>query len=332
MKFARFIAGRIVTFLLVIWIGMTAVFFIPRMFPADPVEGMIMKMTANQGSLDPKEVEHLRQALNTQFGLEGSTASQYFTFLYNVFIKFDFGPSFTNFPTPVMELIGRAMPYTLGLLLCTTTIAWLLGNTIGLLAGFRKDKWYSKMLEGIAIFIYPIPYYIVALIFLVVFCFILRIFPLTPIFAAPELSFFFLGNIIKNSIMPACSLLLVGMGWWIISMRSLSSSVAEEDYVHYARLKGLSEGKVARKYVFPNSILPQITALALSIGGVFSGSIMCEVMFGYPGVGVLMQTAINTSDYNLIMGTVSASIIAVATTTLIVDLINPFIDPRIRYK
>ena len=85
-------------------------------------------------------------------------------------------------------------------------------------------------------------------------------------------------------------------------------------------------------YVFRNSILTQVTALAMSLGGVFNGSIMTEIIFGYPGVGTLVQKAITQSDYNMILGTITLSIIAISTCTLIADLIYPFIDPRIRYS
>jgi peptide/nickel transport system permease protein len=85
-------------------------------------------------------------------------------------------------------------------------------------------------------------------------------------------------------------------------------------------------------YVARTAVLPQITVLGLSIGGVFGGSLITEILFGYPGVGTLVYRAILGSDYNLIMGTISISIVAVATATLLLDLIYPFIDPRIRYK
>ena len=126
-------------------------------------------------------------------------------------------------------------------------------------------------------------------------------------------------------------MLLLGTGWWIISMKSLASTTSEEDYVMFARYRGLSEGTIGKNYVFRNSILTQITALAMSLGGVFGGSIMTEIIFGYPGVGTLIQNAILQSDYNMILGCITISIVAISTATLIVDLVYPFIDPRIRY-
>ena len=142
----------------------------------------------------------------------------------------------------------------------------------------------------------------------------------------------FIATLLKASVLPALSILLLGTGWWIISMKSLAGTTSEEDFVLYARYRGLSEGKIGYSYVFRNSILTQITALAMSLGGVFNGSIMTEIIFGYPGVGTLIQGAIMQSDYNMILGCITISIVAIATATLIADLIYPFIDPRIRYS
>lgn len=86
------------------------------------------------------------------------------------------------------------------------------------------------------------------------------------------------------------------------------------------------------RYVVKNATLPQITTLSLQIGGIFSGSIVTEILFSYPGLGTLIYDAILQSDYNLILGTITISILAVSLATLLIDLIYPFLDPRIRYR
>lgn len=332
MKFRKYFGLRLLTCILTIWIGVTFIFFVPRMFPSDPVENMIGQIQSRSGQMDPDQMEALRRSLRVQFGLEGSLLEQYATFLWRGLLHFDFGPSLMSYPTPVGEIISTYLPYTLGLSLTTTVIAWLIGNLIGLQAGFRKDKKSSQILEGIAICIYPIPYFIVALVLQIVFAFVLGWFPLQSTINTIGSFGGYVSSLIRSSILPAISLLLVGTGWWIISMKSLSSTTAEEDFVLYARYRGLSEGAIGKDYVFRNSILTQITALAMSLGGVFSGSIMTEIIFGYPGVGTLIQKAILQSDYNMILGCITISIVAISTATLIVDLIYPFIDPRIRYS
>ncbi len=320
------------TWALTILIGVTIIFFIPRMFPSDPVETMIGQMQARAGQMDPVAKEELRTQLRIQFGLEGSLWEQYTSFLWNGLLHFDFGPSLMNYPEEVNSIIGQNLPYTVGLSLTTTLLAWLIGNAIGLLAGFRPNKRSSKILESVAICIYPIPYYIVALVLQIVFSYFLGWFPLTTTIIYSSGTWSFITSLLKSSILPAISLLLVGTGWWIISMKSLAGTTSEEDYVLYARYRGLSEGKIGTNYVMRNSILPQFTALAMSLGGVFNGSIMTEIIFGYPGFGTLVQNAITSSDYNMILGCVTISIVAIATCTLVADVIYPFLDPRIRYS
>lgn len=332
LKFRKYLGIRILTWAFTILIGVTFIFFIPRMFPSDPVESMIGQIQSRSGQMDPVQMESLRRSLRIQFGLEGSLLEQYRTFLWRGLLHFDFGPSLMSYPTPAGSIIGTYLPYTLGLSLTTTVLAWIVGNVIGLLAGFRKHKRSSKVLEGIAICIYPVPYFIVALVLQIVFAFLLGWFPLQSTINSLGGFGLFFRSLLRASVLPAISLLLLGTGWWIISMKSLSGTTAEEDFVLYARYRGLSEGKIGKNYVFRNSILTQITALAMSLGGVFNGSIMTEIIFGYPGVGTLIQKAILQSDYNMILGCITISIVAISTATLIADLIYPLIDPRIRYS
>jgi len=332
MKFWKYLGLRLLTWALTIWIGVTFIFFIPRMFPSDPVENMIGAMQARAGQMDPAAKEALRQSLRVQFGLDGSLWDQYVSFLWKGLFHFDFGPSLTNFPTDTGEIIWRYMPYTVGLSLVSIILAWIIGNFIGLLAGYRKDKRSSKILEGIAICIYPIPYFIIALVLQIVFAFVLKWFPLQSNIMLSGGTWAFITSLLRASILPAISLLLVGTGWWIISMKSLSSTTAAEDFVLYAKYRGVSEGKIAMSYVFRNSILTQVTALSMALGGVFGGAIMTEIIFGYPGVGTLIQKAITGSDYNMILGCITISVVAISTATLLADLVYPFIDPRIRYS
>jgi len=332
LKFSKYFALRILTWAFTIWIGVTFIFFIPRMFPSDPVESMIGQIQSRSGQMDPVQLESLRRSLRVQFGLEGSLLEQYGTFLWKGLLQFDFGPSLMSYPSPVGDIISTYLPFTLILSLTTTALAWIIGNIIGLQAGFRKNKRSSKILEGIAICIYPIPYFIIALILQIVLAFMLGWFPLQSTINNTGGLAMFIGSIIRASVLPAISLLLISTGWWIISMKSLSGTTADEDFVLYARFRGLPEGRIGKSYVFRNSILTQITALAMSLGGAFNGSIMTEIIFGYPGVGTLIQKAILQSDYNMILGCITISIVAISTATLIVDLIYPFIDPRIRYS
>ena len=332
VKFLKFLGSRLFTYVFVIFLGMTAVFFIPRFMPSDPVEGMLGQMTARSDTMTPEAVDAMRSALNTLFGLEGSIGEQYLGFMKRVILTQDFGPSLNMYPVPVKDLIARSLPWTMGLLLVSMLISWVVGNAVGLLAGIRKDKVYAKVLEGIAIFLYPIPYYIFSLVLIILLAYIFPIFPLSANFNISTFNWQAVKTIVHNSMLPALSLILTGTGWWVISMSTLSKTANEEDYATFARLKGLPERRVIGSYILPNTALPQVTMLALQIGAVFNGSLITEILFNYPGIGSLIHTGILQADYNLIMGTITVSIFAVATATLLIDLLYPFLDPRVRYK
>ena len=229
MKFAKTLGFRVLTWALVIWIGVSFIFFIPRMFPSDPVEAMIAQMTAKSGTMEASQKEALRSALRKQFGLEGTLWEQYTYFIAHGLFQFDFGPSLMNYPTPVIDIIKLYLPYTLVLSLTGTILGWCVGNVIGLLAGFRQNKLSSKIMETIAICIYPIPYFIVALVIQIVFAFLLGWFPVQSNIMTTGTTAQFITSWIRGSTLPLAAGLLVGTGWWIISMKALSSTVAAED-------------------------------------------------------------------------------------------------------
>ena len=330
MKFLKFILKRTFTFLLIILIGMTSVFFLIRLMPTDPIEIMLSNMQAESGVIDPDAMEQMRAVLSQNFGLEGTLQEQYTGFLKRVLITQDFGPSLSKYPTPVTELIGRALPWTIGLLVTSVIMSWIIGNIIGLLAGFKKEKASSKILESIAVILYPMPYYVIALLLIILLAYVFPVFPLVTVVTGTGWTLKHILEIIHNSILPALSLVLVNTGWWVISMKTLSLGIAEEDYVTFAKIKGLSKSNIMRRYIAPNAMLPQVTALALRIGLVFSGAVILETLFGYPGIGLLLYNAVLSADYNLIMGAITVSVLAVSVMTYIIDIMYPLLDPRIR--
>lgn len=332
MQFLRFLLPRLVTYVLVVWISVTILFFVPRFVPGSPVEAVLGRLMSQGTTMDPILVQSMRETLTELFGLEGTLWEQYTSFLKRVFLTFDFGPSLSNYPTPVSALIARALPWSLGLMLTALAISWTLGNLIGLLAGYHNKSTASKAIETAAMVIYPIPYYILALLLVIMFAYIWPIFPFVFQVSGDPGTLEYAISVAYNSFLPLTAIVLVSLGWWIISMKAMAIDTKEEDYVQYARYRGVDDNKIMVGYVARTAILPQVTVLALSIGGVFGGSLITEILFGYPGVGTLIYRAILSSDYNLILGAVSLSIVAVATATLLLDILYPFIDPRIRYK
>lgn len=318
-------------FVLVVFLGINIAFFVTHATPIDPVENAIARLSST-GHSDPEAVEMTRQALRQLYGLEGTLWEQYVHFWSRV-IVLDFGPSLSAFPTPVATLIGRALPWTFGLLTVSTLIAWCVGNFFGGLAGYYRKSIPLKLFGVAATGLQPIPNYIMAFVVLVLFGYVWPILPITgssQINLARGFTWAYVSSVIEHAILPVLSLVLVGIGAWFIGMRALVSNIVTEDYVTFAELGGVSRRKILFSYVMRNAMGPQFTALALSLGLIFNGAVITEVVFGYPGIGNLLVDAVYSGDYSLVIGIASVSITAVAAAVFVIDLVYPLIDPRVR--
>ena len=334
----KFIVGyilpRIGQYMMVVFVGVTVTFIIPRLSPSDPIQGQINRLMITGVSFTQAEIEIFVSSLTSLYGLEGSVWEQYVD-LWARLLRGDLGLSFSSFPTPVMTLIRQSLPWTLGLLLTATFISWILGNLLGGLASYYPK---NKILGGVDVLsqaIRPVPYYILALLLIIFFAYLLPIFPIRgayPMGMRPTMTLNFAITVLYHSVLPALSLILGGIGAWFIGMKALTSNIISEDYVVYAETAGLKERKILFGYVMRNAMLPQITGLALNLGMIFSGALILEVIFAYPGLGLLAYGAILQTDYSLIMGVTLFSIIGVATAALILDLIYPLFDPRVRIR
>jgi len=330
----RYLVPRLIQYVTVMLIGVTVVFLIPRISPTDPVNEAIGRMTARGQTMDPEVIEQMIETMKELYGLTGSNWQQYWQFWGRLF-RADFGASFSQFPAPVGALIRQAMPWTIGLLLTSTLLSWVLGTIIGGLSGFFSDKRWGRAVEVVFMAVRPIPYYIMALAMVIIFAYLIPVFPLAGGFSIgtrPSFSIRFVLDVLYHGLLPALSLVIVGMGAWFLQMRSLSTTIVGEDYVTFAESAGLPRGKIIFSYTIRNAMLPQITGLALSLGMIFGGALITEQVFSYPGIGSLLYTAIVMSDYNLIMGVTIFSIFAIATAVLVIDLIYPLFDPRVRYQ
>jgi peptide/nickel transport system permease protein len=332
--FLSYLIPRIGQYIMVIFLGVTLTFLIPRLSPNDPVERQVGQIMMSGSQVSPEAVEHLREALTEMYGLEGNSWQQYIAF-WGRLLRGDLGPSLSSFPTPVTKLLAQAMPWTFGLLIVSVLISWVIGNVLGALASYYENNAAIRVIDVVSQAVRPIPYYIMALVLLATFAYFIPILPFSgayPPGTRVEFSLGFVLTVIKHSILPALSLIIIGVGGWFIGMKSLTSNIISEDYVVYAENAGLRENTILFQYVTRNALLPQITGLALQLGLIFSGALIMEVVFGYPGMGLLTLQAVLANDYTLIMGIALLSIVGVATSVLILDLIYPLFDPRVRYQ
>lgn len=332
-SYALHVGKRFLQFALVVFIGISLTFFITHLTPVDPVEHAVAQVSSF-GFSSPESIELLRQSLRELYGTGDGLWTQYLVF-WKRLAFLDFGPSLSAFPTPVTVLIGNALPWTIGLLTFSTLLSWLLGNILGGLAGYYHRNRLLRIIGVITMGVHPVPYYIVAFVLLIAFTFVL---PLLPSAGGYEMNLqpgwtpTFVGSVLLHSILPALSLMLVGIGGWFMGMRALVSNIITDDYVVYAELGGVPRQRVLRSYVMRNAFMPQITGLAMSIGAIFNGAVITEQVFGYPGIGRLLVDAVHAADYSLVLGIASISIISVSAAVFMIDIFYPLIDPRVQVQ
>jgi len=148
----------------------------------------------------------------------------------------------------------------------------------------------------------------------------------------PNMSLTFILDVARHQILPAVSLILASVGFWALSMRGMGVTIQGEDYVNFAEHKGLAPRTIFTQYYIRNALLPQVTGLALAFSGVIVSGGLVENLYGLPGVGSVLGAAITANDYFVIYGITLFIILSVAIFMLVVDLVYPLLDPRIRYE
>jgi peptide/nickel transport system permease protein len=326
----EFILPRLVQWFVVIFVGVTITFLIPRLSPINPVDEALGRITTLQ-TISPEATLALRATLLDLYGLEGNVFEQYLNFWKRV-LRGDLGPSFSAFPTPVIEIISNSIGWTVGLLGSAIILSWFLGIILGSLAGYFPDRWWSQVLEKSLVTIYPVPYYILAFVLLMLLTYYWPLFPLVGgSRGTPGFSWAYLSSLLHYSFLPGLSIIIGATAFRFIMAKALTSSEVSSDYVRYAEMAAVPRRKILLFYIVRNTMLPQVTDLGLSLGAIFEGALITEVVFNYPGVGYALWRAINAGDYNVIMGITLFSIVGIATASLLVDLTYPLFDPRVRY-
>lgn len=332
MTLAYFIK-RLIYCALVVFGAATLIFFLPRMASErNPIVERMGQTAAAAGILS-EGVEEMQKAWEVKFGLEKPLWQQYLNYLYDA-LHLDFGYSLAYFPARVKDQIAGALPWTIGLFGVATIIAFLLGSLSGALLAWPKAPKCLQYILPLVLTLSAVPYYLLGLVLLFLFAFTIRWFPLSggySIGVIPEFSFDFIWDVLHHSLLPGLAMFLTGVGFWALQMRGLMVLGLEENYITFAEAKGLKGSRIFFRYAVRNVLLPQVTALAIALGQVISGAILVEIVFGYPGLGTLLLKAVSGFDYNLISGIVFIIILIIAISTLIVDLICPFLDPRITH-
>lgn len=322
-----YILRRLGFYAVAAWVALTANFFLPRAMPGNAVQAIMSKFP----DLQPSAYHALEAMLG--IGHAGSLWHQYLAYLGDV-CTLNFGLSVSQFPAKVSTLLGETIPWTLTLVGTATLIAFFVGTGFGIIAGWRHGGWLDRLLPGL-MFFQAIPYFFLALVLIELLAANAKILPLGQGYAGgliPGWNSAFIGSAIYHSILPAFTIVISSLAGWMLQMRNVVITTLGEDYVVAAQAKGLPSRRVIFTYAARNAILPQLQGFGLALGFVVSGAIVMEIVFSYPGIGLLLLNAVTSDDYPLMQAIFLVITFAVLLANLIVDFIIVFVDPRARTR
>ncbi|MCY0901691.1 MAG: ABC transporter permease [Firmicutes bacterium] len=322
----RYIVRKFGALLVFIWIAITLNFLIPRLMPGNPAENLIARM---KGRADPRVLH----ALMLQFGITRQPLwQQYGTYLWQL-VHGQLGTSIEYYPVPVSTIIGESLPWTLGLIGVATVLAFGIGTLLGIFAAWRRNKLFDSIQGPISMFLGSVPQFWLALLMLWYFGFVKGWFPLDHSYsstAIPNLSLPFVWDVLRHAFLPGFAFLITSIGGWMLAMRNNMIQVVSDDFVSFARAKGLRDRRIMFTYAARSAILPNVTQFAIALGYAVGGQILIETIFSYPGIGFQMASAVSDQDYPLIQGIFLVFSVVMLVTNFIVEILYARLDPRVR--
>ncbi|MFT3805199.1 MAG: ABC transporter permease [Burkholderiaceae bacterium] len=321
MKRLQFMSVRLLQGLLALLVIATVNFLLVRAAPGDPVS----VMAGEAGVADPQFVAQLRE----QFGLDQPLPVQLANYLGHV-LRLDLGFSYRQ-QQPVIDLILERLPATLLLTGTAFVLSLAFGIGLGALASRHAGRWVDSLITVVALVFYATPLYWLAMMAVLLFTVQLDL--------LPAFGYFTVGadltgldkalDIGKHLILPALTLALFYMAVYARMTRASMLEVAQMDFVKTARAKGVAPGRIQRKHILRNALLPVVTLAGIQAGGMIGGAVLTETVFAWPGIGRLMFDALLQRDYNLLLGCFLFTAAMAVLFNLITDLVYTLVDPRI---
>ncbi len=328
----RHVIRRILFYVCAVWVAITLDFFIPRLAPGDPVAAIVGKMST-KGYITPE----MQQTLSATFGLDTNDPIwlQYLKYLGNLFHG-NLGNSIQYFPTPVAQIIGQDIWWSIMLGGVAVVIGFVFGCLLGIIVAWKRGTAVDTVLSPAMNFLSAIPYFWLALLTLYVFSYLLDWFPLSGGYDSanidPGWTFDFISSVVQHAFLPALTLVAASLAGWMLTMRNAMITTLSEDYVLMAKAKGLSERRVMFWYAARNAVLPNITGFAIAIGTIVGGQLLTEMVFSYPGIGYALLQAVNQQDYAMIQSIFLIITLAVLGANFLADMLYAFLDPRVRQE
>jgi peptide/nickel transport system permease protein len=325
----RWFARRLVFYLFAIWVALTINFLLPRLMPGDPVGGLLQHLSPAQLAANPGIIATYRAMLG---GGNHSIWQDYVTYLQRI-AHFNFGISTSNYPTPVSEVVGRTLPYSIFLVGVAFVLAFVVGTFIGMLAAWRRGGFVDSIVVPGAMALGAFPAFFTALLALYFLGLKLGWFPIQHAYdngIIPGFNWTFLSSAFRHSQLPILIIMAAFVGGWVLNMRTVMINTISEDYVAMAHAKGLKDRRVMTRYAGRNAILPPLNGFAPLFASAVGGLVFIEFIFSYPGAGYTLQNAVLGNDYPLAQALLVVLSLCVIFANLLMDILNLILDPRLR--
>jgi peptide/nickel transport system permease protein len=331
--FGSFLFRRVLRAIFTIFFVSTAIFFLVRLLPGDPVQVYInQQMTQFGYSYD--DAKNQAQSLYA-IDVDKPLIAQYFDYMKGL-LQGDLGMSLTSSGNSVLSIINSRIWWTIFSVGTALLISFGLGSLLGMVMAYRRNTPSEGLLSGFASITQSIPNYLLAILIIITLGVRLGWIPFTKMRGAVssgqevEFSWAFISDAIYHASLPIAVYVFTSIGGWMLLMKSSTIAALEEDFVTAARARGVPEWRVLFFYVGRNAILPLFTQLAIAIGFVVGGSLLVEPIFQYEGIGQRLFQALQRRDYTLLQGILLMVTISVVVANLIADLLYSRLDPRIR--
>lgn len=324
MPLATYIARRAVYTVILVFFVLTLNFAIFAAMPGDPIS-----ILASALRLRPEQVETLVEL----YGLDQPILTRYLKYMYSM-LTFQFGFSYYYGGRPVIELIAERLPNTLLLLGLSTMLAIIMGTLIGATAAYRRGGRFDSTVVTASLVTYSLPTFWMGMIFLLIFGYCLRMFPLGGTMSRPPPVELWarIVDIGWHLFLPALTIFLFLYGGFALLARSSVLETLTEDYILTAKAKGLPDRSILFRHALRNALLPLTTQYALALSGIIAGAIITETIFTWDGMGRLMWIAVTRADYPVLQACFYIFALATILANFAADIIYGLIDPRVRYE
>lgn len=288
--------------------------------PGDPLY-LYTSPAVSSYKMTDEQLDNMRESL----GLTGNVAERYIKWAGNM-LKGDWGLSVSNHQ-PVKTQIMDKLPNTIGLMGASLVLSILVAIPLGLLAGYNKNSWIDNAISGISYLGISLPAFWFGIMLIIVFSLKLGWLPSSGMHAIGVTS---LSDAIRHGILPTIVLSVNNTAVFVRYIRSNTIEQKEEEYVMTAVSKGVPQGQVLRGHILKNCLLPIITMVGMNFGTLITGSFIVESVFGWPGLGTLCMSAVNSRDYTMIMGITMLACTVLLIGNFLADILYGFADPRIK--